>query len=100
MEIHCEVNELCNPVDSPRNFCYFSQTNALNTSEMPLQKIYRGRLFFLQLGIWPPNEPEDQKKEIGRFKNLNSICTYPIDEGAIYIYLVSIFSMSLFFQIG
>lgn len=62
MEMHCEANELCNPVDSPHNLCYFSQTNALNTSEMPWQKIYSRRLFFLWLGNWPPNDPEDRKR--------------------------------------
>lgn len=68
MEMHCEANELCNPVDSPHNLCYFSQTNALNTSEMPWQKIYSRRLFFLWLGNSPPNDPEDMKE--GKKDNL------------------------------
>lgn len=65
MEMRCEANELCNPVDSPHNLCYFSQTNALNTSEMPWQKIYHGNVFFLWLEIWPANDPEERRRGKG-----------------------------------
>lgn len=65
MEMYCEANKLCNPVDSPHNLYYFSQTNALNTAEMPLQKIYHKRLFLLWLEDWPPNYPEERKRRKG-----------------------------------
>lgn len=67
MEMHCEANELCNPVDSPHNLCYFSQTNALNNAEMPWQKIYQRRLFFLSLENWPHNSPQERWRGRGCF---------------------------------
>lgn len=61
MEMRCEANELCNPVDSPHNLCYVSQTNALNISEMPWQKIYHRKFFFLWPENWPANDPEERR---------------------------------------